>query len=65
MAIMIHYRNRKVELRSPDGDTNFFNFVTGVFQEDILAPYLFINFMDYALQTSIDRIKKWLDAKNG
>ena len=31
-----------VALCSPDGDTDFFDIVTGVLQGDILAPYLFI-----------------------
>ena len=41
-AITIPYRNTKVKVRSPDGDTDYFNIVPGVLQGDILAPYLFI-----------------------
>ena len=37
-AIMLLYRNTKVNLRSPDGDTNLFEIVAGVLQGDILAP---------------------------
>ena len=43
-AITILYRNTKVKVRSPDGDT--------------LAPYLFIICLDYVLRTSIDKLKK-------
>ena len=33
-VIMILYRNTKVKVRSPDGDTDYFNIVTGVLQGD-------------------------------
>ena len=55
-AIMILYRNTKVKVRSPDGDTVYFDIVTGVLQGDTLAPYLFIICLDYVLRTSIDKI---------
>ena len=29
-AIMMFYKNTKTMVRSPDGDTDFFNIVTGV-----------------------------------
>ena len=57
-AIMILYRNTKVKVRSPDGDTDYFNIVAGVLQRDTLAPYLFIICLDYVLRTSIDKIKE-------
>ena len=38
-AIMILYRNTKVKVRSPDGDTEYFDIVAGVLQGDTLAPY--------------------------
>ena len=57
-AIMILYRNTKVKVRTPDGDTEYFDIVAGVLQGDTLAPYLFILCLDYVLRTSIDRIKK-------
>ena len=41
-AITILYRNTKVKVRSPDGDTEYFDIVAGVLQGDTLAPYLFI-----------------------
>ena len=43
-AIMMLYRNTKVKVRSPDGDTDYFDIVAGVLQGDTLAPYLFIIF---------------------
>ena len=57
-AIMILYRNTKVKVRSPDGDTEYFDIVAGVLQGDMLAPYLFIICLDYVLRTSIDKIRE-------
>ena len=57
-AIMSFYRNTKVKVRSPDGDTDYFDIVAGVLQWDTLAPYLFIICLDYMLRTSIDKIKE-------
>ena len=57
---MMLYRNTKVKVRSPDGDTDYFDIVAGVLQGDTLAPYLFIICLDYVLRTSIDKIKKTL-----
>ena len=57
-AIMMLYRNTKVKIRSPDGDTDYFDIVAGVLQGDTLAPYLFIICLDYVLRTSIDKIKE-------
>ena len=55
---MILYRNTKVKVRSPDGDTEYFDIVAGVLQGDTLAPYLLIICLDYVLRTSIDKIKE-------
>ena len=55
---MILYRNTKVKVRSPDGDTEYFNIVAGVRQRDTLAPYLFIIYLDYVLRKSIDKIRE-------
>ena len=55
---MILYRNTKVKVRSPDGDTDYFDIVAEVLQEDTLAPYLFIVCLDYILRTSIDNIRE-------
>ena len=57
-AIMMLYRNTKVKVRSPDGDTDYFDIVAGVLQGDTLTPYLFIICLDYLLRTSIDKIKE-------
>ena len=57
-AITILCRNTKVKVRSPDGNTEYFDIVAGVLQGDTLAPYLFIICLDYVLRTSIDKIKE-------
>ena len=57
-AIMILYKNTKVKVRSPDGDTEYFDIVAGVLQGDTLAPYLFIICLDYGLRASIDKIRE-------
>ena len=57
-AITILYRNTKVKVHSPDGDTEYFDIVAGELQGDTLAPYLFIICLDYVLRTSIDKIKE-------
>ena len=55
---MILYRNTEVKVRSPDGDTEYFDIVAGVLQGETLAPYLFIICLDYVLRTSIDKIRE-------
>ena len=57
-AITILYRNTKVKIRSPDGDTEYFDIVAGLLEGDTLAPYLFIICLDYVLKTSIDKIRE-------
>ena len=57
-AIVILYRNTKVKVRSPAGDTEYFVIAAGVLQGDTLAPYLFIICQDYLLRTSSDKIKE-------
>ena len=56
-AIMMLYRNTKVKVHSPDGDTDYFDIVAGVLQGDTLVPYLFFIYLDYVLRTSIDIMK--------
>ena len=56
-AITILYRNTKVNVRSPDRDTDYLDIIA-VLQGDTLAPYLFIICLDYVLRTSIDKIKE-------
>ena len=57
-AIMILYKNTKVKVRSPDGNTDYFDIVAGVLQGDTLAPYFFIICLDCVLRTSTDKIKE-------
>ena len=57
-AIMKLYRNTKVKVCSPEGDTDYFDIVAGVLQGNTLASYLFIICVDYMLRTSIDEIKE-------
>ena len=49
-AIMVIYKNTQAFVRSPDGDTEFFNIIAGVLQGDALATYLFIIVLDYVLR---------------
>ena len=57
-AIKILYKNTKVKVRSPDEDTEYFDIVAGVLQEDTLAPCLFIICLDYVLRKSVDKIRE-------
>ena len=57
VAIMILYKNTKVKVCSPDGDTDYFDIVADVLQGDTLSPYLFIICLDHMLRTSIDLMK--------
>ena len=52
------YKNTKVKVCPLDGDIDFFYIVAGILQEDTLASYLFIIWLDYVLQTSIDLMKE-------
>ena len=70
-AIGIMYKNTEAMVRSPDGDTTFFEIMAGVIQGDTLAPYLFIICLDYALRILAERnnnlgftIKKNLQRKS-
>ena len=55
---MMFYKNGKVMVHLPVGNTEFFDIVAGVLQIDTLAPYIFIIYRDYVLRTSIDLIKE-------
>ena len=55
---MMLYRNKKVKVYSPDGDTDSFDIIAGVLQRETLAPYLFIICPDKVLQMSIDLMKE-------
>ena len=52
---MMLYKNMKVKIHSPDGDTDYFDIVAGVLQGDI---YLFVICLKYLLRTSIDLMKE-------
>ena len=47
-----------MKVRSPEGDTEYFDIVSGVLQADTLAPYIFIIRLDYVLKTSVDKIRE-------
>ena len=51
------YKNTKVKVCSPDGDTGYFDIVAGVLQGNTLALYFFIICLDYVLRMSIDKMK--------
>ena len=55
---MMLYKNTKVNVRTPDGDTDYFDIVAGVLQRHTFAPYLFIICLDFVLRTSIDLMKE-------
>ena len=55
---MMLFKNTKVKVCSPDGDTDYFDIVVGVLQGDTLAQYLFIIYLDYVLRTPIDLMKE-------
>ena len=54
-AIMMLYQNTRSMVRSPDGDTDFFDIIAGVLQGDTLAPYIFIICLDYVLRKALDQ----------
>ena len=57
-ALMMLYNLTKVNVFSPDVDTDYVDIVTGVLQGYTLTPYLFILCLDYMIKTSIDLIKE-------
>ena len=54
-AIMILYHDTSSMVRSPDGDTDFFDNSAGVLQGDTLAPCIFIICLDYVLRKALDK----------
>ena len=54
-AIMIMYQDTQSMVRSPDGDTDFFDISAGVLQGDTLAPNIFIICLDYVLRKALDK----------
>ena len=53
-AIGLMYQNTKARVKTPDGDSEFFDILAGVLQGDTLAPYLFAIVLDYAMRKAID-----------
>ena len=53
-AIKEVYRNVKAKVKSPDGDTDFFDILAGVLQGDTLAPCIFVIVLDYAMRQAIE-----------
>ena len=51
-------KNAKVKIRSPDGDTDFFDIVSGVLLGNTFPPYLFIICQDYVHWTSMDLMRE-------
>ena len=49
---------QEIKVRSPNGDTDYLDILAGVLQRDTLAPYLFINCLEYVLRPSIDLMKE-------
>ena len=47
-----------MKVRSPDGDTEYFDILEGVLQGNTLTPYLFIISLDDVLRTSINKIRE-------
>ena len=56
-AMMMLYKNTRAKVRSPDGDTDFFDILAGVLQGDTSAPFISIMCLGYVLRTSVDKIK--------
>ena len=52
------YENTKAIVRLPDGDTDYFDIVTGVLKGDTFDSYLFIIRLHNELRTSIDLMKE-------
>ena len=57
-AIKALYTNTQATLLTPDGETEPFGILGGIFQGDILAPFLFINVIDYMMRSSVDSMKE-------
>ena len=57
-AIIILYKNIKVKVRSPDGNTDNFEIIASVLQGYKLVPYLIIICLDYVIWMFIDLMKE-------
>ena len=52
-AIQLIYEDSSAIIITPDGETAAFYILAGIFQGDILAPFLFIIVLDYCLREAI------------
>ena len=57
ICIMILYKNTKAMVHSSNGNTDFFDIISGAVQGDTLAPYLLTIYLDYILWKLIEIIK--------
>ena len=64
-AITIFYRNAKMKVRSPDGDTDYFDIVAGILQGDTLPPYLLIICLEHRLIKSKQTAWSWQRKEEG
>ena len=55
---MMLYKNTEVIKRSSDGDTDFFDIVSGVLHGDTVEPFSLTICPNYALQTVIDLMEE-------
>ena len=53
-AIKATYNSLCAKVVSPHVDTDYFKITGGMMQGDILAPFLFVIVLDYALRKAID-----------
>ena len=49
-VIKLIYENSCAQVVTPDGETTFIDIISGIFQGDTLAPFIFIIVLDYALR---------------
>ena len=62
-AIALSYKYIYTKVIIPDGETDNFQISKGIFQDDILAPFLFVITLDYAMRQAIDGRKFGLEIK--
>ena len=55
---MLFYKDTTAMVRTPDSDTDFVDVSVEVLQKDILAPFMFIIYLEYVLRTSKDLMKE-------
>ena len=54
------YENPTARVLTPDGETEKFDITAGVMQGDTLAPFLFIDVLDYALRGALSGYEEQL-----